>query len=431
MNNLPGAVPVTAGRPDPRAHNAVISSAAKRWAELWNELDLSHASILGRAPHVTADKSGPHLELIPQLFDLHEGRRFIAIGIKYETGPGRRRDVGSLAFGQFLNLAFADWAIADQLWGLLQIGDLGVSFQELDVINGNFDRATKAADQYEKDRWIQKVWELKLRLERAAAAQVREAVRRISREIRRRPGGAAALLEDGILMPASVMASDPSREAIVRFRINQGMYGDHTYFIDRPVEGQMRVHGIPPARMFQRASELEQELTRNWLSVINGSLQELIHLTAERQGAALARAIESAEVARKLNGIVTTFWTMWSDPRFSANAEFEVVTDHERRAAKYMDIMVQRTLRVLLKQAIEGIGLYPYPTIDRSNYWRKVYGLKEAVDRARRILHMYAHATTVPAFNKANREKEKLIKEFQTVVMRGDGDPYRGVMASA
>jgi hypothetical protein len=408
-----------------------ITPAAKRWAELWNELDFSHATVLGRAQHVRADRFGPLLELIPQLFDLHRGRRFITIGIKYETGPGRRRETGSVAFGQFLNLAFADWAIADQLWEVLQAGDLGVSFRDLDVINGNFDRATKAADQYEKDQWIQRVWELKVRLEKHAAEQTQGAVDRIVAAIRSRPGAGAALVREGVVLPASLLGADATKEAITRFRINQGMYGDHTYFIDRPVGGLMTVHGIPPAQMFQRASELQAALTDNWLGVIGASLEDLISLTAERQGAALARAIESADVARGLNRIVGTFWAMWRDPIFSANAEFEVVTDHHRRAAKYMDILIQRTFRILLKQAIEEIGLYPYATLDRGNYWRKIHGLEEAVARTRHILHLYAHVKTVPAFQEASRERDRLVREFQAVVLGGTGTPPREVVASA
>lgn len=400
--------------PHPRP---AICSAAQRWANLWNELDFTDATLLGQAPHVRADRYGPRLELIPQLYDLHRGRRFITVGIKYDTGAGRRREVGSVGFGQFLNLAFADWAIAEQLWELLQKGDLGVSFADLDVINGNFDRATKALDQYEKDNWIQRVFEVKVRLEELAKERTREAVKRIANEASGRPGARTDLVHAGIIMPASVLEPDASREAMTRFRINQGMYGDHTLFVDRPERGEMTVHGIPPARMFRRATELYKDLTESWLGVMRTTLDELIALTAEREGAALARAIESADVARKLNAIVGTFWAMWRNPIFSANAEFEVVTDHERRAAKYMDILIQRTLRILLKQAVEGIGLYPYGTIDRYNYWTKIRALREAVARASHILQRYAAVKNVPGFYEANRERDKLVKEFQSVVM--------------
>jgi hypothetical protein len=401
----------------PHSGGRATSAAAKRWADLWTELDFTGATLLGQARRVEADRYGPRLELIPQLYDLHHGRRFISIGIKYDTGPGRRREIGSVAFGQFLNLPFADWAVADQLWGLLQTGDLGVSFNDLDVINGNFDRATKAMDQFEKDRWIQQVFELKVRLEGIAKKHTQEAVRRIATEVKTRPGARSELVRTGISLPSVLLESDPDKEAQTRFRINQGMYGDHTLFVDRPEKGEMTVHGIPPGHMFRRAEQLYRDLTRNWLGVIRDTLEELIDFTSEREGTALARAIEGAEVTRKLNVIVGTFWSMWGNPIFSANADFEVVTDHERRAAKYMDIMIQRTLRVLLKQAVEEIGLYPYTTIDRFNYRAKIRALDEALARTGRILKLYAQARSVPAFYEANKERDRLVREFLTAVM--------------
>lgn len=408
-----------------------ICSAAKRWSELWNELDFRQAVLLGQARHVKADRYGPHLELIPQLFDLRGGRRFITVGIKYDTGPGGRRTTGSVGFGQFLNLAFADWAIADQLWELLQTGDMGVAFKDLDVINGNFDKATKASDQYEKDTWVQSVWELKTRLEDLAKERTHQALVRIASELRARPGIGPALVREGVKLPAALMEPDPSKEAMTRFRINQGMYGDHTYFIDRPVDGEMSVHGIPPARMFRRAAELHRDLNANWLTIMGSALEDLVGLTEDKEGASLARAIESADVTRKLNAIVGTFWAMWKNPIFSANAEFEVVNDHERRAAKYMDIIVQRALRILLKQAVEGIGLYPYTSIGRENYWLKVNQLREALSRASQILHMYAHVDSVPAFNHATREKDRLVRDFQLNVMGNPGGQTRRITASA
>ena len=415
---------------DVSATRPAISSAARRWADLWTELDFSDATLLAQAPHVRADRFGPHLEMIPQFFDLHRGRRFISIGIKYDTGPGRRRETGNLGFGQFLNLAFADWAIADQLWDLLKTGDVGVSFQDLDVINGNFDKATKAQDQYEKDSWVQHVFELKVRLEEIAKVRTKEAVHRIAAKVRERPGAKADLVRSGIVLPTTILEPDTAKEAQTRFRINQGMYGDHTLFIDRPEGLEMRVHGIPPGHMFRRASELQRELSRNWLAVIASALEELIHATAEKEGATLARAIESADVARKLNTIVGTFWAMWRNPIFSANAEFEVVNDHERRAAKYMDILVQRTLRVLLKQAVEGIGLYPYTTIDRHNYWVKIRRLREALKRTSHILQMYARVTGVPGFYEANKVRDKLIREFQVEIMGHGRAPGRPTVSA-
>lgn len=407
-----------------------ICPAARRWADMWKELDLSRAELLRQAPHVKADRFGLHLELVPQLFDLHGGRRYISIGVKYESGPGRRRPVDSPAFGQFLNLPFTDWTLADQLWDLLKTGDMGVSFQDLDVINGNFDKATKASDQFEKDKWIQRVWELKLLLEQKAQERTLAAVKRIAEEMRARQVTMQQLWGEGVTMAASVMEPDPSKEAVTRFRINQGLYGDHTYFVDRPVDGKIQVHGVPPANMFHRATELERALTQKWLGVIGLTLRELIELTADRQGATLARAIESADVIRKLNVIVSTFWDMWRNPIFSANAAFEVVTDHERRAAKYMDILIQRSLRILLKQAVEGIGLYPYSTIDRNNYWGKIYALHEALVRARRVLELYSHASSVPAFREAHLERERLVKEFQAQVLHGVSDPYAALMSN-
>lgn len=408
-----------------------ICSAARRWSELWTELDLSRAHVIRQAPHVSADRYGPRLELIPQLFEIPGGRRFISIGMKYDTGAGKRRSVDSVAFGQFLNLAFTDWIVADHLWDLLKTGDTGVAFRDLDVINGNFDRATKAADRYEKDRWIQRVWELKVKLEEKARERTAKAVQRIDTAVRARNPSANDLWGAGVPMSASVMEPDPSKEAMTRFRINQGLYGDHSYFIDMPVGGSVQVHGVPVPHMFRRAWELERSLVGNWLDLMGSALRELISLTADREGASLARAIEGAEVTRKLNVIVGTFWDMWRSPIFSANAEFEVVTDHERRAAKYMDIVIQRTLRILLKQAVEGVGLYPYSHIDRTNYWSKVYGLREALVRARRVLALYARANSVPAFHAAHRERERLVIEFQTEVVTGVRDPYRALMATA
>jgi hypothetical protein len=96
-----------------------------------------------------------------------------------------------------------------------------------------------------------------------------------------------------------------------------------------------------------------------------------------------------------------------------------------------MDIMIQRSLRILLKQAVEGIGLYPYGHIDRTNYWGKVYGLKEALVRARQVLRLYAHANTVPLFHEAHRERERLVREFQTQVITGVPDPYHALMATS
>ena len=429
----------TAGPPVRPAHGAgeaeraaaPICSAAKRWAALWSELDFSRATVLGRARHVKADRYGLPLELIPQLFDLHRGRRFISIGIKYDTGPGKRRPTGSVGFGQFLNLAFADWAIADQLWELLQTGDLGVAFQDLEVIDGGFDRPTKARDRYERDRWVQKVWELKVRLEEVARTHTQQALKRIVRAIRSQPGSTGALLGEGLLLPSSLLHRDPSKEAMTRFRINQGMYGDHTYFIDRPQDGWMRARTIPPGRMFKRARELHRELTEGWLNELERTLDALIAMTAGREGASLARAIESAGVVRKLNDVVSTFWAMWSQPLFSANAEFEVVTDHERRAEKYMEIMVQRSLRILLKQTVEEIGVYPYPSVDRHNYWTKIGSLKEALRRATAILRMYARVDSVSAFNAANREKEKLVWEFHRQLRHQPPEARPRVTASA
>jgi hypothetical protein len=155
------------------------------------------------------------------------------------------------------------------------------------------------------------------------------------------------------------------------------------------------------------------------------NVEELVALTSNKDDAALSRAIESAAVAKRLNKIVGTFWTMWERPIFSATAEFEVVTDHKRRAAKYMEIMVQRTLRILLKQAIEGIGFYPYPSIDRDNYWRKVHLVREALERSGRILHLYAQARSVADFNQAIKERERLIVEFQGMIRQTIAIPSR------
>lgn len=69
-------------------------------------------------------------------------------------------------------------------------------------------------------------------------------------------------------LPASLLGPDAKREAATRFRINQGMYGDHSCFIERPVDGVMRVHALPSAPMFQRAWDLRRDLKENWLDLI-------------------------------------------------------------------------------------------------------------------------------------------------------------------
>ena len=403
LNARPGAGPAVTG----------ISPPARRWAELWKELTFTNAMVLGQAPHVKADRYGPPLELIPQLFDLGLGRRFITIGVKYDIGPGKRRATGSVGMGQFLNLAISDWEVANQLWKVLQTGEPGVSFNDLDLINGDFDPATKASDQYEKDRWIQRVWELKSNFEKTARGRTREAVGRIAREIPSRPEARTALVNEGITMPASVMEPKESMEAMTRFRINQGMYGDHRYFIDRPIDGQMNVHGISSKLLFKRAAELHRDLSENWLDSLGTTLDELIALTEGKEGALFARTIEGAAVTRFLNAIMETFWTMWRDPRFSATADFEVVNDHGRRAEKYMDLIIQRTLRSLLKQAVEEIGTYPYVRIDSQNYRRKVGDLKDALDRSRRILRLFAQVRNSSGFTDVRRERDRLVQDFQ------------------
>ena len=418
--------------PPPRAESPLtaISPPARRWAELWKEIEFTQAKLLGQASHVRADRSGPDMEFIPQLFDLGRGRRFITIGVKYDVGPGKRRATGSVGMGQFLNLAVSDWEVAAKIWERLQKGDMGISFKDLAVIDGNFDQATKAADQYEKDRWIQKVWELKSNMEKGAKENTLEARSRIAREIESRPAANTALVGDGVIMPASVMEPDEAREAMTRFRINQGMYGDHPYFIYRPVDGQMTVHGISSVRVFKRASELQRDLSENWLDKLGTTLDDLIALTAGKDGAAFARAIEGAEVTRHLNSIVGTFWTMWRDPRFSANADFEVVNDHERRAEKYMDIMIQRTLRSLLKEAVEEIGTYPYVKIDRQNYRKKVLDLKEGLDRTKHVLQLFAQVRSAGDFDGVKKEKDRLVRDF-TDRVRGGGGSQDTVTASA
>ncbi|HSG07180.1 MAG TPA: hypothetical protein VLA36_02405, partial [Longimicrobiales bacterium] len=161
---------------------------------------------------------------------------------------------------------------------------------------------------------------------------------------------------------------------------------------------------------------LRKQLSDGWLNVLEDKLEELAALTSGLEGAALARAIESAAVTKKLDEIVSTFWNMWRSPLFSATAEFEVVVDLERRATKYMEIMVQRTLRFLLKPVIRALGVYPYASLDRGNYSRKIRMLREALERAKEILRLYAQARTVSEFNAALKERERLIGEFQTMI---------------
>lgn len=426
----PALAPATDPTSGPRRGPA-ISSAAARWASLWSELDLSEARLVDRATHVKAHLYGPPVEMIPQFFDLQNGRRFISIGIKYDQGPGSHRQVSSVGFGQFLNLPFADWAIGERVWKLLRTGEAGPSFSHLAVINGNFDRATKASDRYLKDRWTQRVWELKLRLEKDARDETRAALKRIGAAIRERPGASEAMARGGVELPSSLLGPDDRQEAVTRFRINQGMYGDHTCFIERPVDGVMRVHALPSTVMFRRASELHRDLTENWLGAIADALDDLVASTADKEGAALARAISSADTVRKLNTIVETFWSMWKQPLFSANAAFEVVTDPQRRSAKYMEILIQRSLRILLKQSVEEIGLYPYPSVDRFNYRGKIRSLEEALQRTSRILDLYGQVRTVPAFKQATRERNRLMEEFQNVIRHQAGTDASEMAARA
>ena len=401
------------------AGKAPISSAARRWSGLWSEIDLSSAKPIGRGSHVKAGSFGPPVEMIPQFFDLSNGRRFITVGIKFDAGPGMYRRVDSVGFGQFINLPFADWDIAEQIWEALQTGEAGVSFNDLSAINGNFDPATKAADRFVKDQWIQRVWELKVRLEKDAQDQTRAALQRIVEAIQAQPGGVEAMSQGGVELPASLLGPDAKREAVTRFRINQGMYGDHSCFIERPVEGIMRVHSLPSGPMFQRAKELRHDLKETWLDGIGEAMDNLLASTAGKEGAALALAIESADTIRKLNVIVETFWSMWKQPLFSANAEFEVVTDPQRRAAKYMELLIQRTLRILLKQAVEAIGFYPYATVNGSTYPRKIGNLQEALRRSNRILDLYGQVRTVSEFKQATEERHRLVREFQQMIRHG------------
>ncbi|HSG08519.1 MAG TPA: hypothetical protein VLA36_09180, partial [Longimicrobiales bacterium] len=216
------------------AQRPLMSAAAGRWSELWPELEFGRATLLDRAPGVKADVYDPRVELTPQLFDLRRGRRFITIWMEYRDGVGFRMDHKVIrTFGQFINIPFADWAVADQVWEVLQTGDMGVSFQDLSAITGDHDQASRAADQRHRERWIQRVWELKNRLEEIAAKRTRAALERITAYIESRPEAAAALAHGSVLLPASLLGPDGSTEAVTRFRINQGMYGDHTYFIDR------------------------------------------------------------------------------------------------------------------------------------------------------------------------------------------------------
>jgi hypothetical protein len=393
-----------------------ISSAAKRWSGLWNEVDARRATVLARGNRVSANKRGLRLDLVPMLVS-HHGRHFISIGIQYDNGTEAYRALGSPGLGQLVNLPFSDWAIADQLWGLLEVGDFGVSFSDLDAIDGGFDRESKAWDHAERDSWVQRVWELKLRLEENAKSHTWAALTRVAGEIRARLGTEAVARAAETELPASLLAPLISEEASTRFRINQGMYGDHSYFIERPWAGRMLVRPIPVEPMLQRAADLRRELTDEWLSVFGQTLNELSGLTAGKEGAALARAIESADVARKLNLLIGTFWTMWKDPMFSPNADFEVVTDPQRRAAKYMEVMIQRTFRILIKQAVEGIGQYPYPGLDRFSYIRRIRSLEEAVNRARRILDLYASSTTLSALRQANAARRIMIDEFQARIV--------------
>lgn len=408
-----------------------ISLAARRWANLWSELDLTQAKAIDRSSHVKAHVHGPPVELIPQFFHLPNGRRFITVGIKFDTGPGMYRQIDSVGFGQFVNLPFADWDIGERVWKLLETGEAGVSFGDLSEINGNFDPATKASDQFIKHRWIQRVWELKVHLEKEAGRETRAALKRIAKAIAGRPGASEALSRGGVELPASLLGPDPAREAVTRFRINQGLYGDHSCFIDRPVDGVMRVHALPARTMFERASELRRDLKENWLNRIAEALDDLVASTAGKEGAALARAVESVDTVRKLNVIVETFWSMWKQPLFSANAEFEVVTDPQRRAAKYMEILVQRTLRVLLKQSVEEIGFYPYATVNRATYLGKIRALEEALERASKILDLYGQVRTVPAFREANEERNRLVEEFQQIMRRQGPDARPGIAATA
>lgn len=416
------ARPPSSGPPDgskASTGQAPISSAARRWSGLWNQIDLTGAKPIGRGSHVRAGSFGPPVELIPQFFDLTNGRRFITLGIKYDSGPGMYRRVDSVGFGQFVNLPFADWEIGERVWQALRTGEAGVSFSDLSAINGNFDPATKASDRFIKDQWIQRVWELKVQLEMEAQEQTRAAVERIAKALRAHPGAAEAMSRGGVELPASLLGPDAKREAVARFRINQGMYGDHSCFIERPVDGMMQVHALPSGALFERASELSRDLKENWLDLIRDALDNLLASTAGKEGASLALAIESADTVRKLNVIVETFWSMWNQPLFSANAEFEVVTDPQRRAAKYMEILVQRTLRILLKQSVEEIGFYPYVTVDRSTYPRKILSLEEALRRTSRILDLYGKVETVPAFKEATEERNRLVQEFQQIIRHG------------
>ncbi len=425
MTESARARPPSSGPPDRATASAgqkLISSAARRWSGLWTEIDLSGAKPIGRWSHVTAGSFGPAVELIPQFFDLPNGRRFINVGIKYDSGPGMYRRLDSVGFGQFINLPFVDWEIAERVWEALGTGEAGVSFNDLSAINGNFDLATKASDRFLKDQWIQRVWELKVRLEEEARDQTRAALERIAEALRTYPGVVEAMSRGGVELPASLLGPDAKREAVTRFRINQGMYGDHSCFIERPVDGVMRVHALPSGPMFERASELRRDLKENWLDLIREALDNLLASTAGKEGAALARAIESADTIRKLNVIVETFWSMWKHPLFSANAEFEVVTDPQRRSAKYMEILIQRTLRILLKQSVEEIGFYPYATVDRSTYPKKIRGLEEALRRTSRILDLYGQVESVPAFKKATEERNRLVKEFQELIRDGADD---------
>ncbi len=110
---------------------------------------------------------------------------------------------------------------------------------------------------------------------------------------------------------------------------------------------------------------------------------------------------------------------MWKQPLFSANAEFEVVTDPQRRAAKYMELLIQRTLRILLKQAVEAIGFYPYATVNGSTYPRKIGNLQEALRRSNRILDLYGQVRTVSEFKQATEERHRLVREFQQMIRHG------------
>ena len=182
-------------------HRPLMSAAAGRWSELWTELEFSRATLLDRAPGVKADVYDPRVELTPQLFDLRRGRRFITIGMEYHEGLGLRMDAKVIrAFGQFINIPFADWAVADQVWEVLQTGDMGVSFKDLSAITGEPDQAARAADQRVKELWIQRVWELKNRLEEIAAKRTRAALERITAYIESRPDVAAALAHGSVAL---------------------------------------------------------------------------------------------------------------------------------------------------------------------------------------------------------------------------------------